>query len=843
VIHGLTGFALALVCLLRGASSLAGDECAITFDDKGLSGIVHNGVTLVHPDDPRFRVQCLCMGDATDRAGLQRLDRPQPVKSAFDGEKKALRLEYNWGKVDCVFTVGKGRLDLLVSLTNTAPGPIPNCVFVPFELDLPDIPQNAGEWDHPRQVRPAAFQEGSGDVVGHLYLHSRGAVGVVGDAFLFFKDGSPHGSRPVCAPGPDPAAPLPSGRTASYRVSLVFGPPRATLPELAPDVYAEYVKANPVVLSWADRRPIALAFLCNSNCGLKTNPRGWFQAARDVDVTTEEGVRAFGERLLLYADNCIGRMKAMNAQAIIVWDIEGQEMPHMTSYIGDPRPLAKLSPEMDRFADAFMKKFRDAGFKTGITIRPTEIFQSGAGRWSQRGVVDPVATMSEKIEYAQKRWGCTIFYLDSDFLRGGILPSYLRIPWVLPASSEKLEPSIKRELAQGVMPAEMLEKLAKLHPDCLISPEFSSRDFYRFSAPYSSPNLDDGGTDPVIRGVWPQAFRLVAVNSWQMAKNWEHFADSVEKGDVLLFPGWFDALENTFVKLLYREAELRRKGALTALATADLPTLLAKARDPAEETRYAAAAALGNAGKAEAVAPLAALLKDGSPLVRKQALAGLARLNRIEDPACIGLLLEWIRNGRDPVQDALRLFAADALARAGDAVVPQLLAILADPHATGTWPCAIRALGRSQTADPGAVAALLAFLHDSAPAKAGLRNDVIEALGLLKARDAVPALLPILDQRDEAERGAAVVALGRIGDARAVEPLVKQFDVRYSTVVVYWLKGALDQALRSITGRQGIVGGYEWKQWWLQQARAGTAPGAKADPSTPGNTAREKESP
>jgi len=39
-----------------------------------------------------------------------------------------------------------------------------------------------------------------------------------------------------------------------------------------------------------------------------------------------------------------------------------------------------------------------------------------------------------------------------------------------------------------------------------------------------------------------------------------------------------------------------------------------------------------------------------------------------------------------------------------------------------------------------------------------LRNDVIEALGLLKVKDAVPALLPVLDKRDresesEAERG------------------------------------------------------------------------------------------
>ena len=97
-----------------------------------------------------------------------------------------------------------------------------------------------------------------------------------------------------------------------------------------------------------------------------------------------------------------------------------------------------------------------------------------------------------------------------------------------------------------------------------------------------------------------------------------------------------------------------------------------------------------------------------------------------------------------------------------------------------------------------------------------MRNDVIEALGLLKVKDAVPVLLPILDKRDresEAERGAAVVALGRIGDTRAVEPLIQHFRVGYSTVVVYWIQDAIDTALRSITGEQNVVGKDEWLRW------------------------------
>ena len=476
----------------------------------------------------------------------------------------------------------------------------------------------------------------------------------------------------------------------------------------------------------------------------------------------------------------------------------------MISYVGDPRPLAELSPEMDRFADAFMKKFRDAGFKTGITIRPTEIYRTGdAGRpsWNQREVRDPVASMSAKITCAQKRWGCTIFYLDSSVFGAGLLSATQQkemrgIPWV--------------------MPADMFEKLARLHPDCLISPEWAGRELYRFGAPYSSPNLGDGGTDPLIRRLWPHAFRLVAVCQELLEKRWEHFADSVERGDILLFRPWYDSEEQSFVQLLYREAELRRSGALAALAAADAATLAEKSRDPAEATRYAAAAALGKLRTAAAVATLAGLLKDESPLVQKEALAGLAQAERIDDPGCIAALLGWIRGGRDPVRNALRSQAAEALAKGGEAVVPALVGLLADEKTDGAWPYAVRAIGRTGTTNAAAGQVLTAWLQDEAPVKVRLRKDVIEALGLLRFKEAVPALLPLLAQQDrntEDERGAVVVALGRIGDVRAVQPLINQFKVTYSTVVVYWIQGAIDESLRSITGEKYVIGKDEWLRW------------------------------
>ena len=87
----------------------------------------------------------------------------------------------------------------------------------------------------------------------------------------------------------------------------------------------------------------------------------------------------------------------------------------------------------------------------------------------------------------------------------------------------------------------------------------------------------------------------------------------------------------------------------------------------------------------------------------------------------------------------------------------------------------------------------------------------------------MPVLVEILKKRDresEEERKSAVIALGRIGDPSAVGPLVEQFNVGYSTVVVYWIKGGIEEALRAITGEQDVVGREEWLAWWKKKLNA-----------------------
>lgn len=807
---------LTAILLLTGMLNADGQDLQIGFDEKGLSSISHNGAELLKPEDRRFRVVDVNFVDK-----VRRMYEPKPKSESFNAEKKTLSREYDGFRVECEFKPKTDRLDMRITIENNSADTMSECTLCPLVIRLPNTPKNSGEW-------------GRNAFLCDVYEHEKGTVAVTPTGWqsgYFYLRDERTGTRPLrltgIFPGKRPYHPvvdnaywyepgnmLRPGGKGVYNISLVFGPAGATAMEMCPEAYDGYAKANPMVLKWPDRRPIASAFLCNPATGWKTNPRGYFQNPK-VDVTTEEGVKAFGESLMKYADTCIERMKKMDAQGIIVWDIEGQEMPHMISYIGDPRLLSKLSPEMDRFADAFMKKFLNAGLKTGITLRPTEVYavnEPGKLPWNHREVKDPVAIMSEKIKTAQKRWGCTIFYLDSSVFGNDYLTEEQKkekkdIPWVMPKG--------------------MFEKLARLHPDCLICPEWADRDNHRFGAPYKSPNLGQGGTDPLIRRIWPQAFSVVGVSPQLIEQKWDQFADQVEKGDVLLFMPWYDPSANLFVQLLYQEAAIRRRGVVEGLAKATPAELAKKAADPAEATRYAVATALGNSCASAATGILIGMLKDESPLVRKQALAGLAKAEKIDDPACTSLLTEWIRGGKDPVQNALRSHAADALARGGDAAVPPLLGLLADTKASGAWTYAIQALGKSGTDNPKAGEILIACLKDESPINARLRINAIEALGLLKVKDSLPPLLQILNKSDRAseeERLTAVVALGRIGDERAIKPLIDHFNAQYSTIVVYSIKGAQETALRSLTGEQNVLGGKEWLKWYERRSAQSPTP-------------------
>ncbi len=343
----------------------------------------------------------------------------------------------------------------------------------------------------------------------------------------------------------------PGGRDA-WRITLRFAPPQANYTELVKDLYARYGEAYPYELKWPDRRPIGRCFLSSSDQGWKTNPRGWHHGfgAGKLDISTDEGKEQFKKDLLAYADRAIKVAQDMDAQGVIIWDPEGQEQPHQISYLGDPR---SLPPEMllpvgegedaKPVVDVFFGKIRDANLATGICIRPQRPMRAVYGeKVEQIGWVDHrarVANVLGKIRHAKKRWGCTIFYFDSDIEWAGD-------PAQIPGAEKGYSTTVDAQLLKAVIDAE---------PDVLVLPEWEDLRSYAYSAPYSQLNYNKLPAPPdYVLATYPQAF---FVNSVGMKEGEEHKAaliEAVKRGDILFHTGWYSAPENKLITEIYEAA-------------------------------------------------------------------------------------------------------------------------------------------------------------------------------------------------------------------------------------------------------------------------------------------------
>jgi HEAT repeat protein len=268
------------------------------------------------------------------------------------------------------------------------------------------------------------------------------------------------------------------------------------------------------------------------------------------------------------------------------------------------------------------------------------------------------------------------------------------------------------------------------------------------------------------------------------------------------------------------DAAVRRvavREAADACAPELLPVLERALADAESEVRLEAVTALDALGGGEAVAPLILALNDGDDEVREEAAKALAELNapegadlllsalaRNDDPWRLTALLEALK----PLRHAAALPAALALLRHAEAVVraaavgaigylrlsqpPAQLAELsaADPAPTvrlaalralvsappeQVAPVALKALSDAEWIIRAEAAAILGRQHHAAAADAltGLadfdpqwqvREQAVEALGVLQHKPAVAAIGRCLAAPVSNLRKTAVLALGKIGD-------------------------------------------------------------------------------
>ncbi len=314
--------------------------------------------------------------------------------------------------------------------------------------------------------------------------------------------------------------PIAPGATDTMRVALRFSAAPIKLARVAPDLLNVFAHANPFTLHWPDRRPIGSLIIATAAAGWRKNPRGWLLDP-NLDVTTPSGVQAFRTRLLAWADRSVSNLKRMNAQGMVTWDIEGEQFPHPTTYIGDPRLAETLAPEMRSVLDEYFARFTRAGLRVGVTIRPqTVAVAENPPRAQQTNSKDPAQVLMDKIAYAKKRWGATLFYIDSNGDQ------------VLPLSFD------------------IIRRVADAYPDVLLMPEHKNALYYSKTAPYSELRGGYSSTPELVRDIYSEAFSVINVADGPVDKEYSNLQSAVARGDILMFRAWFNDPINVKIKRL-----------------------------------------------------------------------------------------------------------------------------------------------------------------------------------------------------------------------------------------------------------------------------------------------------
>jgi len=302
----------------------------------------------------------------------------------------------------------------------------------------------------------------------------------------------------------------------------------------------------PFTLNWPDRRPIGFDVLGNRAFANPNNPRGYIQYSKSYISTS--GKAQFRSDLLARAAMDVAVLKSINAQGIIIWDVEGDEPSFV--YVGDPRQLSFLAPEMDAVADEFFNVYTAAGLRVGIMARrqafgvgtnlapnptvgqvflqpyPSGTFQQNVfvcytnGTWFQTNTTLQQQTTNfypdflAKIEYAKNRWGATLFYNDS-------YSSYT---------------------AAGLA---ALSNVMVLHPDILLAPEAGGGisttntttvlPYFSVCAPFLDPVASGCLVPGSVSSAYHSAFGLVKITA---VTNVASIVNSMTNGNIMLVNDW-----------------------------------------------------------------------------------------------------------------------------------------------------------------------------------------------------------------------------------------------------------------------------------------------------------------
>jgi hypothetical protein len=470
-----------------------------------------------------------------------------PIASA-GSQANAIELAFPWGRVSCTYAKHDDHLVMRIKVKNTGAHNLDELSLRLMELNFPSVPQGG-------TLEAGMFGFGFKGPEWRLHEGPLSIPSIADPRFVVPVIELDYGTGALnfCSDDVDCAVDVPSSTnfpartnyplvitcrdiqpraTKTFNISLRFGPAGARVQHLSGDVLERYAKKYPFQVNWKDRRPIGAIFLAGPQINVASNPRRWTMNFGEIDITNEKGKAAFRTALLKLADKSVQVLKDSGAQGMITWDPEGEEFIG-ACYYGDPRLVPTLAPEMEfknasakSAIDEYFGKFRDAGLKTGVCIRPQNVaIVDGKPVHQAADDEHAVQILREKIAYAKQRWGCTLFYVDST------------------------------ATVSGALRPDVFKALADAYPDVLLIPENESMRYFAYSAPLNSYQHHKITSTPFgARLVYPNAFSVLMAAEGDRPEDHDALVTAVRHGDILLFNGWYGGDEAGKIQKLYEEA-------------------------------------------------------------------------------------------------------------------------------------------------------------------------------------------------------------------------------------------------------------------------------------------------
>ena len=368
-------------------STGAGNQVQMEFSPAGLTALKWVGTDVLKSGMPDVG-QLILEKRTLNEDGVYDYDfeKPgtDPIEVVFNERNNVLAYKYPWGTIAFRYSSVGNRFVVETRISNRSDRTLamfditPLSVSLPMEVDTPKgwkrsvtLPGDLGVVEAicggqkllwcAETVMPLHVGFGKpADKNKTLPLNIRGGVKMLEPGGVAYH----HHGLPRIEPG----------KSLTIRTSLRFADADLDTGELTKDVVAAFREYHQPRAVWEDRRPIGAIFIGKGR-GPANNPRNWF-GDKNLDVRTEEGVEKLRKRMMEHADRCIDVLKASNAQGMVLWDPEGGENPHPTTYIGDPRMVKLVAPEMVDIYPEYFRKFNEAGLSTGVCIRPSQVYMT-----------------------------------------------------------------------------------------------------------------------------------------------------------------------------------------------------------------------------------------------------------------------------------------------------------------------------------------------------------------------------------------------------------------------------------------------------------------------------------